>query len=361
MKKYKICVYAICKNEGKFIERWYNSIKDADYICVLDTGSVDNTVDLLEKFKINYKIKKIDPWRFDSARNESLKLIPDDADICISLDIDEVMTNGWYDKIQNIWNDDTTRLSYIYNWSLDSNDKPIISFYADKIHKNKNYIWTHPVHEILTCTTNETKVTLDDNLVNHYPDNTKSRSSYLPLLELSVKEDPTDDRNMHYLGREYMYNGRWNEVIDTLIKHLSLEKATWKDERCASMRFISRCYINLGRWNEAYMWLNKAIEEAPYLREPYIEMALLCAKDEKYNDVINYALKALKINEKKLTYINEIFSNNETIYDLLSVAYYYTNNRKKSIYYINKAIKLDPKNSRLAINKQLILANKKEC
>ena len=48
------------------------------------------------------------------------------------------MTNGWYDKIQNIWNDDTTRLSYIYNWSLDSNDKPIISFYADKIHKNKN-------------------------------------------------------------------------------------------------------------------------------------------------------------------------------------------------------------------------------
>ena len=79
------------------------------------------------------------------------------------------------------------------------------------------------------------------------------------------------------------------------------------------------------------------------------------------NDVINYALKALKINEKKLTYINEIFSNNETIYDLLSVAYYYTNNRKKSIYYINKAIKLDPKNSRLAINKQLILANKKEC
>ena len=88
MKKYKICVYAICKNEGKFIERWYNSIKDADYICVLDTGSVDNTVDLLEKFKINYKIKKIDPWRFDSARNESLKLIPDDADICISLDID---------------------------------------------------------------------------------------------------------------------------------------------------------------------------------------------------------------------------------------------------------------------------------
>ena len=39
MKNYKICVYAICKNESKFIKRWYESIKGADYICVLDTGS----------------------------------------------------------------------------------------------------------------------------------------------------------------------------------------------------------------------------------------------------------------------------------------------------------------------------------
>lgn len=40
MNNYKVCVYAICKNEEKFIEKWYNSIKEADYICVLDTGSM---------------------------------------------------------------------------------------------------------------------------------------------------------------------------------------------------------------------------------------------------------------------------------------------------------------------------------
>ena len=37
----KICVYAIAKNEIKFIDRWFNSVKEADYICVLDTGSTD--------------------------------------------------------------------------------------------------------------------------------------------------------------------------------------------------------------------------------------------------------------------------------------------------------------------------------
>ena len=29
MKKYKVCVYAICKNEEKFINRWVESMKEA--------------------------------------------------------------------------------------------------------------------------------------------------------------------------------------------------------------------------------------------------------------------------------------------------------------------------------------------
>ena len=110
---------------------------------------------------------------------------------------------------------------------------------------------------------------------------------------MSVKEDPNDDRNMHYLGREYMYYGKYNEAIDTLIRHLGLEKATWKDERCASMRFIGRCYKNLKRYDEAKLWLEKAIEEAPYLRDPYMEMALLYYVLNDYDNVINYVNKAL--------------------------------------------------------------------
>lgn len=45
----KICVYAICKNESKHIKRWYESMKEADDIYVLDTGSTDNSVELLKK------------------------------------------------------------------------------------------------------------------------------------------------------------------------------------------------------------------------------------------------------------------------------------------------------------------------
>lgn len=353
MSKYKVCVYAISKNEEKFVQRWYNSIKDADYICVLDTGSDDNTVSELKKLGVNVKVKKIKPWRFDEARNESMKMIPKDAQICICLDLDEVMLDGWKEKLLSIWNDNITRLWYKYNWNLDENDNPLISFYANKIHKNENYRWIYPVHEVLEYSgENEVYARSEELIINHYPDSSKSRSSYLPLLELSIKENPNDDRNMHYLGREYMYYGKWQESIDTLLKHLSLPSSTWKDERCASMRFIARCYKNLLRYNEAEMWLKKAIDEAPYLRDSYIEMASLKYILKKWNDVIYYSNEALKIKNNSMSYINEKFSYDETVYDLLSLAYYYIGDISNAILYSNKALEINPLNDRIKNNKK---------
>ena len=86
----KIVVYAICKNEEKFVNRWVDSMQEADEIYVLDTGSTDNTVKLLKKRGVKVKSKVIKPWRFDVARNESLKMLPKDADICACIDLDEV-------------------------------------------------------------------------------------------------------------------------------------------------------------------------------------------------------------------------------------------------------------------------------
>ena len=354
--KFKICVYAICKNEEKFVSRWFNSMKEADHIFVLDTGSTDNTVKLLKELGVTVKKKEIKPWRFDIARNESLNMIPDDYDICVCTDLDEVFEPGWRKTLETIWQNNTTRLRYNYNWSLDKDNHPIVNFYIEKIHTRHNYKWTHPVHEVLTYTSTNQEVFITTNkiTVNHYPDNTKSRSSYLPLLELSVKEDPNNDRNMHYLGREYMYYHKWQKAIDTLIKHLNLKTATWKDERCASMRFIARSYKNLKRYDEAKLWLDKAIKEAPYLRDPYIEKALLEYELNNYPEVESLCLQALKIKNHTKSYINEPFSWNYTIYDLLSLSYFYQGLYRISLFYSTLALEMDKNNERLINNHKLI-------
>ena len=355
MNKKKICVYAISKNEEKFVKRWYESVKEADSIYVLDTGSNDKTVSMLKDLGVNVSVKEIKPWRFDVARNESLKLVPEDCDICVCIDIDEVISKGWRKKLEEIWDDNTNHLRYIYNWSHDDNGKPLVSFYYEKIHARNGFKWIYPVHEVLEFSKEkEVFKTTDEIVVDHYPDSTKSRSNYLPLLELSVKENPDNDRNMHYLGREYMFHGKYNEAIDTLIKHLNLKSATWKDERCASMRFIARCYKYLKRYDEAKMWLDKAINEAPYLRDPYVERAILEYELNNFEDVKKYCLLALEIKNHTKTYINEPFSWNYTIYDLLSISEFYLGNIESSLKWINKAIEIEPNNKRLINNKKII-------
>lgn len=360
--KYKICVYAIAKNEEKFVDRWFNSVKEANYIYVLDTGSTDNTVDKLKELGVVVDQKIIDPWRFDVARNEALKMVKDDVDICVSIDLDEVLLPGWKDELGKIWDENVTRLHYTYNWSLDDNNRPIISFYSDKIHKRNCYEWIHPVHEVLNYIGDSKEIikTTNNITINHFPDKNKSRSGYLPLLELSVEENPTDDRNMHYLGREYMFYERWNDCIDTLIKHLNLKTATWKDERSASMRFIARSYKKLKRYDEAKMWLDKAMKETPYLRDPYVERALLEYELNNLNETEKYCIEALKIKTHEKTYVNERFSWDETIYDLLSIVKYNKKDYDKSLYYINKALEINPNNKRILKNKELIEKEKKD-
>ena len=310
---------------------------------------------MLKDLGVNVSVKEIKPWRFDVARNESLKLVPEDCDICVCIDIDEVISKGWRKKLEEIWDDNTNHLRYIYNWSHDDNGKPLVSFYYEKIHARNGFKWIYPVHEVLEFSKEkEVFKTTEEIVVDHYPDSTKSRSNYLPLLELSVKENPDNDRNMHYLGREYMFHGKYNEAIDMLIKHLNLKSATWKDERCASMRFIARCYKHLKRYDEAKMWLDKAINEAPYLRDPYVERAILEYELNNFEDVKKYCLLALEIKNHTKTYINEPFSWNYTIYDLLSISEFYLGNIESSLKWINKAIEIEPNNKRLINNKKII-------
>lgn len=352
MSRYKVVVYAISKNESSFVDRWVDSMSEADEIYVLDTGSTDDTIEKLESRGVKVTQEVITPWRFDVARNKSLDLVPLDTDICVCTDLDEVLNPGWRELLENSWNN-SNRLKYVYNWSLDENNKPIVSFLYEKIHDRKHYKWIYPVHEVLSCSLEHENVVVEKGIVlNHYPDKTKSRSSYLPLLELSVKEDPDNDRNLHYLGREYMYYGKWQECIDTLIKHLSVPSSTWKNERSASMRYISRAYLNLNRLDEAEYWLNKAIKECPNTREAYVETAMLYYQKKDYLKVIENCIKAKSILTKDLIYINEVFCWDSTIDDLLSLSFYYLGLKDEALFYVDEALKKNPNDKRLLQNKE---------
>lgn len=337
----KIAVYTIAKNEEQFVERWAESAKEADIRFILDTGSTDCTVDTARSLGVEVVVASISPWRFDDARNASLALLPADIDYCIALDMDEILVPGWREELEKAT---TTRPRYKYTWSW-VDGKPGLQYNGDKIHKRQGYRWKHPVHEVLvTDRMDETQEVIGLE-IHHYPDETKSRGQYFPLLELSTKEDPWDDRNAFYYGRELFFWGKYNEAAAELQRHLNLPKAVWPPERAASMRYLAKCLPD-----QARSWLEEAIAEAPGRREALVELAQYFYAREDWQNCYWRALDAIKIEEKPLDYLCEEFAWNDLPYDLAAISAYKLGFIKEAIKYGEKAFELNPTDERLATN-----------
>ena len=357
MGRYHVCVYAICKNESAFVDRWMDSMSEADTVIVLDTGSTDDTVQRLRDRGATVKEENITPWRFDTARNRSLELVPEDADICVCTDLDEVFHPGWRELLEEVWTQGTGQAAYRYTWSFNPDGSEGVVFWYEKIPARRGYQWVHPVHEVLRWTGEGRPgptVVADGVQLDHRPDPQKSRGQYLPLLELSVEEEPEDDRNVHYLGREYMYHSRWADCIHTLTWHLSMPKATWKDERAASMRYIARSYAMLGQKQQAKNWYLKAVAEAPHLREPYVDLAMFLYGEEEWEGVAYFTACALRITQRTRTYICEAQAWGSLPYDLRSIALYRTGRVEEALKEAKKARAIEPGNERLCQNVALL-------
>ncbi len=348
----KIAVYAISKNEAQFVSRWVESMQEADEIYVLDTGSTDGTPELLEALGVHVTQETISPWRFDVARNRALDMVPDDVDICVSTDLDEVLHPGWRTVLEKSWLPWTQQAYFRYTWAFTPDGEEAVVFQREKIHARKNFQWTHPVHEVLEYTgeDNPVVVYIPELQLDHFPDPSKSRGQYLPLLELSVKEDPLDDRNRHYLGREYFFYGRWMDCICTLKAHLALPTATWKDERASSMNYIAKSYLQLGDLDSATQWHMRACAEAPHLRETWMSWAETAYAAEQWNTVLFACTKALEIHNRPLSYISDSRFWSSLPYDLGALAAYHLGLYRLAVQFGKTAAELCPKDARLAQN-----------
>ena len=334
-------------------------MSEADGIFVLDTGSTDHTVEKLSAYpNVTVTREEIAPWRFDVARNRSLELVPSDADLCVCTDLDEVFVPGWRQAAETALATGAQQLRYRYIWSFTADGHEGTVFYADKMHARQGFVWTHPVHEVLSYTGGGRPViaTAQGVQLNHYPDGTKSRGGYLPLLELAVRENPQDARDAHYLGREYLFAGRYDEAISMLRRYLSLPSAVWDAERSASMRYIARCYAQKGDDAEAERWLLRACAEAPRLRGTWMELARSAYEKEDWHAVIFAAERALIIPENDGSYISDAADYAARPHDLLSLAYYHTGDKKSALSHVDNALAYEPDNDRLRRNRTFFVS-----
>jgi len=347
----KIAVATIAKNEQQFVQRWAESCKEADCRLILDTGSTDNT-DLEAREHLDWRDKDfyyqrtIDPWRFDVARNMALAEIPDDIDYIIWLDMDEVLQPGWRQALETIPKG-TTRPRYKYVWSWNPDGTEGLVYGGDKIHSRHNYIWKHPVHEILKPTNGlvEEQHWVEGLEIHHHPDHTKSRGQYFDLLKLAVEESPTDDRNQFYLAREYFFNREYGLAQYHFNKHLVLSR--WSPERAASHRYIAKM-----RPEAAEYHLYRAIAEDPKRREAWVDLAMVYYNKQDWISCRMACTMALRITEKPLDYLCEADAWGWLPHDLMAISCHYLDDQVEAWRHGNLAIDINPNDQRLKDNLQ---------
>lgn len=345
----KIAVYTIALNEEKFVERWYNSAKDADLLLIADTGSTDKTVQLARELGIQVEEIKVEPWRFDVARNMNLAMIPEDFDICIQLDMDEILPEGWRPKVEEAFLAGNVWPQYKHVWKRHPDGTPHTYQLYFKIHPRHGLHWIFPIHEMLipdgTKHLGSAKIDLE---VDHLQDLTKSRASYLDLLEKAVVETPEEWRMHFYLQREYRVLQRWEDVLKAGTKALALPTG-FNAERASCCMWSAEAAYELGYIDWAIEWADRGIWEAPLFFEPKGLRAQIAHLMQDWSTCYKFAIQVLTHTRAEFIMVRPDYWNWQ-MYDLIALSAYHLGKHDEALHFGQLAVEGRPDDERLKEN-----------
>lgn len=282
----KICVYTIAKNEEHHVPRFCASAKDADIVLILDTGSTDNTVELAKQCGATVYQQKIFPWRYDEARNRALALIPEDFDVCIGMDMDEYLTEGWREEVERLWVDGVNQIVYPFRL----NEKR--SVITNKIHARFGFFWDYPVHECIVVDVRTKRKTATSNmvLVTHDPYVEAKLDKHYEMLQYAIKQYPDSGRMVYYYARDLVNLQKWEQAIPYLKKYLTLDQRKNAKEKATCMQHLGRCYDKLGKGDDSIEWYRNAVIETPNVKNTWDNLAHIYAKYKKYPEAYAISL-----------------------------------------------------------------------
>lgn len=252
----RIGVYGLAKNSADYVARWEASCRDADVRVITDTGSTDDTVARLEAAGVQVVRSSIVPWRWDVAHTHAMNNLPPDVDLCIRLDMDEALCDGWRQIVEAAAAADPmpTKIRHQYEWA------PGINFELDRVHARDGYRYIGATHEGLVRWKGEDRTArISSVLITQLPREREEsrRDSDAELLEIAIREMPHDARMRWYLSREYDYAGRRDDAVASYKVYLAMPGGS-RTERAHACRQLS-----LLEPQEARNWLLRAFVESP--------------------------------------------------------------------------------------------------
>jgi hypothetical protein len=296
-----LCI--MVKNGGpQFEQMLLDNIPFFDRWTILDTGSTDETIDIINRVLVGKKKGELyqEPFiNFKESRNRCLDLAGDSCKFLTMLDDTYVIKGDLRGFLNEVRGD---QMSTSFTLYINSDDTTYGSNRVIKGHSGLRYI--HRIHEVITDKNNVNIViprevsVIEDRRFDYMEKRTMDRKQLdLKLLFEEVDENPHDPRAYYYLAQTY-----------NLLE----------DYERAFFYFMKRAeYLNAGFVQERVDAMFEAARTANFkLNKPWAEC------EELYN-------KCYKADE----------SRPEALY-FIGIHYYLENNVKKAFGYFKKAFEI---------------------
>ena len=250
-----LCLNMIVKNESKIILRLLNSLVGfMDCFCICDTGSTDNTIQLIENFSRDKGVPGVvirKPFKnFAFNRSFALKSCVGMSDYVLLLDADMIFEIGNFDK-NKLKDADSFCL-------LQGNDN---YYYKNMriVRNNGLYKYTGVTHEYVEVPQNNRNINLkkDELFIRDIGDGGSKADKFerdIKLLLEGIKEDPNTVRYHFYLANSYKDSQQFEKAIEYYKKRISM--GGWHQEIWYSYYNIGNIYQHEKKMADAiYYWM----------------------------------------------------------------------------------------------------------
>jgi glycosyltransferase involved in cell wall biosynthesis len=296
-KEVKFCLNMIVRDEKANIVRCFDSVSNLiSAIAVVDTGSVDDTVDLMNKYIQEKQIPGeviSRPWvNFGHNRTEALrhgeaviaKIDPEDKCVWYLMFMDADNQAKGYDGTSKFQLDKTVRNQMThdsYDVEMRSGSTSYNYPWLVRVNPEKKWKWFKPRHEYPAPdgAWKETKAVIGGGYVISGREGYRSKNPMTYLEDAfeflkELKTDPNDHRSMFYAAQSLrdaklpelarvMYRkrydaGGWNEEAYMSMLHLALERYFKSDLGPKTMSMLLEAFEKCPKRLEAPYYLVKA-------------------------------------------------------------------------------------------------------
>jgi len=305
-----LCLNMIVKNESKIITRLMQSVLPIiDSYCICDTGSTDNTIELIQTFFKSHNIHgKIvnEPFKdFAHNRNYALKAANGMSDFVLLLDADMVLDVKNFNK--NVLN------NYDTFYILQGNEH----FYYQNVRIVRNSglcSYWGVTHEYINTPASSRYHLIEKNqlFIIDVGDGGAKGDKFerdIRLLTQGLIDEPGNGRYYFYLANSYHDNGQHEKAIEIYQKRIDCKG--WLQEVFYSYYKMGNCYKQLGRMNDAICSWMLGFEALPERLETIYEIMHYYRNNSKNKLVGEFYRMAKDVLDKKLFKDDYLFLHND--------------------------------------------------